>query len=333
MTIPEFAERQKHLLNPDHMGRHGYYRTAAAPPETPAPPKAGTDAHGSEGDGEAAATTAAPPRIDKGKAVDRGDAPAPPAPPKPPAATGKLDARSFGPIQVMDLHSAAPLISYRGRVFKGSWAQNLGTEMLLADHGGAHPPLPALRTLKGDVDVLGASAARILTSEVKLVPRDGRGSSAPERPDQLARELAAIRERERIRVPIFADKTGERKEQARFLENLQALKRKKGEADEVTFFAQAGAGEDMVMRRRRFLGRRQATTAPETGGRGRGSATNSPRRGRGTRGARGDGGGAEGRASRRVTFEDLVPGEMGDGVDGDNDPQGSRGGGEGPSIR
>ncbi|KAK5992368.1 hypothetical protein PT974_05772 [Cladobotryum mycophilum] len=137
-------------------------------------------------------------------------------------------------IQILNLHSHSPIISYRGRVFEGQWAEVIGTEAIFANHEDGSPhPLPALRQLPGDVDILGASSSRILTTEKIPKPR------VP-----VEDSLAAIRKEWNIRIPPGKDRTGERAQQIRFLENLIALKKKKGQADEVTVYAVDGEGKD-----------------------------------------------------------------------------------------
>ncbi|KAI8255887.1 hypothetical protein K4K58_005340 [Colletotrichum sp. SAR11_239] len=133
-------------------------------------------------------------------------------------------------IQILDLHSDKPMFAYKGKVFEGQWARNLGTEVLFAEHD-AEDPLPSLRHLPGGVDMLAASWARINTTEKRLQPRHE--AAAKDDP------LEEIRRQHGIHIPITADKTGERKRQTRFLENLMALKKKRGETDEVTVYAHA----------------------------------------------------------------------------------------------
>ncbi|KAF9882231.1 hypothetical protein CkaCkLH20_00267 [Colletotrichum karsti] len=133
-------------------------------------------------------------------------------------------------IQILDLHSDKPMFAYKGKVFEGQWARNLGTEVIFAEHD-AEDPLPALRHLPGGVDMLAASWSRINTTEKRLIPRHE--VSAKDDP------LEEIRRQHGIHIPITADKTGERKRQTRFLENLMALKKKRGETDEVTVYAHA----------------------------------------------------------------------------------------------
>ncbi|KAM0264444.1 hypothetical protein ACHAQJ_000635 [Trichoderma viride] len=137
-------------------------------------------------------------------------------------------------IQVLELHSRNPIISYRGRVFEGQWAEVIGTEAILADREAKDAaPLPALRHLPGGVDILGASSSRILTTEKILKPKVAQEDS-----------LKAIRDEWNIRIPPGKDRTGERAQQLRFLENLIALKKKRGDEDEVTVYAMDGAGKD-----------------------------------------------------------------------------------------
>jgi hypothetical protein len=130
------------------------------------------------------------------------------------------------------LHSPHPIISYKGRTFEGSWAEVVGTEAIFTSHDDENP-LPALRHLGGNVDFLGACASRIATKETIGKPN-------------IIREdpLAAIREEWNIRIPVGKDRSGERAQQTRFLENLMALKKRKGETDQVTVWAKDGEGQD-----------------------------------------------------------------------------------------
>ncbi|OAA64798.1 Transcription factor TFIIIC, tau55-related protein [Cordyceps fumosorosea ARSEF 2679] len=156
-----------------------------------------------------------------------------------PAASGDAPSHEQEPepredIQILELHSDHPLISYRGRLFEGEWAEVIGTEALLARHDDEHP-LPALRRVGGDIDVLGALSSRIVTKE----------KVAKARHEEGADPLAATRAELNMQVPAGKlDRTGARKQQARFLENLIALKKIKGQTDDVTVYALDGAGKD-----------------------------------------------------------------------------------------
>ncbi|KAH6655597.1 hypothetical protein BKA67DRAFT_243154 [Truncatella angustata] len=144
------------------------------------------------------------------------------------------DVVDLNEFQILELHSENPLVSYRGRVYEGHWAQNVGTELLFARHDQDNP-LPVVRRLDKGVDLLAASSARIMLTEKSLKPaatksqrrqpkvrfdgEDYEGESHPTVPDP---EPGA---------------SAERYEQGDFLAKLIALKRKRGDKDEVTVIA------------------------------------------------------------------------------------------------
>lgn len=137
-------------------------------------------------------------------------------------------------IEILDLHTPHPIISYRGKVFEGNWAEVLGTELIFAEHDES-APLPLLQRLPGDVDLLAASSARILTTEKIL-----------KIPDELDR-LKKTREAYGIRLPVLGKHHyDEKKKQVRFLENLMAVKIKKGEKDMVTVTARPAPDKDFA---------------------------------------------------------------------------------------
>ncbi|KPM44778.1 hypothetical protein AK830_g1788 [Neonectria ditissima] len=217
---------------------------------------------------------------DKGKGVDRGE-------PDPGHGDDKAQEGDelTDDIQILELHSTKPIISYKGRVFEGQWAEVIGTEAIFTNHDKENP-LPVLRHLEKNMDLLGASASRILTTEKVLKPKIHKEDP-----------LAAIQEEWNIRIPVGKDRTGERAQQTRFLENLIALKKKKGETDQVTVYAKDGEGKDfkddrdpdykprrrrrlfnddgeevIPVRERRRAGRRRTGRPRGSGGRGRGGA-------------------------------------------------------------
>lgn len=202
-----------------------------------------------------------------------------------PPAAGEEPPRNDGneirdDIQILELHSDHPLISYRGRLFEGEWAEIIGTEALLARHDDKKP-LPALRQVPGGIDMLGAVSSRIVTKEKVAKARQ-----------QDQDPLAAARAEWNIHIPPGKDRRGERRQQARFLENLIALKKMKGQTDNVTVYAQDGAGKDFddtkdpdyKPRRKRALNVLTGGTAtPEASGSGRSRPSGRGGRGR-TRG-------------------------------------------------
>ncbi|KAK7431715.1 hypothetical protein QQZ08_001652 [Neonectria magnoliae] len=288
LSYPEFKDRQSRVV---HHSRGGYYKNWLD--QNPSQIKESSQLENdgdneNDNDDEPLPEPEAdddeleidPGLIDKGKGVDRGE----------PGAghnndKAQEDDESTEDIQILELHSANPIISYKGRVFEGEWAEVIGTEAIFANYDKENP-LPVLRHLEKNIDLLAASASRILTTEKVLKPKIH--SKDP---------LAAIREEWNIRIPVGKDRTGERAQQTRFLENLIALKKKKGETDRVTVYAKDGEGKDfkddrdpdykprrrrrlfnedgeevIPVRERRRAGRRRIGRPRGPGGRGRGGA-------------------------------------------------------------
>ncbi|KAI8963785.1 hypothetical protein F5Y11DRAFT_346235 [Daldinia sp. FL1419] len=135
-------------------------------------------------------------------------------------------------VQILDLETTNPIISYKGRVYSGQWNQNVGTELLITKRDPDNP-LPAIRSLGDGVDLLAASCARINVKEKQLKPKD----AAMKR----QRDLNAARERQTPQLVPPAEKWAgpERVAQGNFLEKFIALKKKLGETDEVTIFAKS----------------------------------------------------------------------------------------------
>lgn len=249
LSHQDFIERRDKVSN---YSRGGYYKAKpvqdAEKSDVDKPPARTSQRQGTyEGndveiededmhDGEGADEDSPRLRRDKGKRVDRGS-------PARDQVEGDEEAEeSLEDIQILDLHSPHPLISYRGRIFEGDWAEMIGTELILTqrDDGNetSHPPLPALRNLEDGIDLLAASASKILTREKILKPLIGNEEA------ERKQALEEVKKEWNIRIPLGKkDKEGEKGEQARFLENLMALKKKKGETDNVTVYARP-AGEE-----------------------------------------------------------------------------------------
>lgn len=138
------------------------------------------------------------------------------------------------PVQILDLHSETPMISYRGQVFSCEWALNSGTELLFMprDHNSK---LPVLRSLPGEVDLLAASSCRLIPKAVTLEPKfNARNRMASDLPTRLDTESKSLA----FSIPVGPGASQKRKDQARFLEGLMAIKQERGEEDEITVLAQ-----------------------------------------------------------------------------------------------
>lgn len=135
-------------------------------------------------------------------------------------------------VSIMDLHTNNPLVSYKNQTYSCKWAENIGTELLFTPHDDENP-LPSLKTLPGDVDLLAASSARLISTPAVLQRKDGLSDQPRRRPEVDFNTLH----------PVLAKKVGRRaapvrQEQGAFLDSLIKIKRDKGEEDRVTVIAQ-----------------------------------------------------------------------------------------------
>ncbi|KAJ2970746.1 hypothetical protein NUW58_g9602 [Xylaria curta] len=126
-------------------------------------------------------------------------------------------------VQILELHSENPIISYKGRVFSGRWCENTTTELLMT-RGDEDSSLPILRHLEDGVDLLAASSSRITVTEQKFKPK------ASQRDHQRSSAYLP----QTIIPPVDPKASQERTDQRNFLADLIALKRRKGETDDVT---------------------------------------------------------------------------------------------------
>lgn len=173
-------------------------------------------------------------------------------------------------IQILDLHSNNPLVSWRGHNFSCSWAENLGTELLFAFHDPAKP-VPILRALKDDVDLLAASSARLISTPVTLTPKQqlNSGQHGNHKASRREPEEFLKGKREGFMIPVGRDAREPRKEQASFLERLTEIKKRKGEVDDVTITAQRRlypAGWRLLVKEKRDKERRELQSAIVRGG-------------------------------------------------------------------
>ncbi|KAH8670845.1 hypothetical protein BX600DRAFT_509582 [Xylariales sp. PMI_506] len=140
-------------------------------------------------------------------------------------------------VQILELHSANPIISYRGRIYEGQWSQNLGTELLMTKRDDSNP-LPAIRHLEQDIDLLAASSARIMLTEKTLKSND---ADVQKRHRKVRFDEEDMDISDGDENPLVPDPepgaSRERYEQGDFLSKLIALKKRKGETDEVTVIA------------------------------------------------------------------------------------------------
>jgi hypothetical protein len=136
-------------------------------------------------------------------------------------------------VQILDLHSRNPIVSYDGHVYSCQWAENIGTELLFKGHDKKDDSLPGIRTLPGNVDLIAVSSARIVSQSVQLKPN----------PNVVPRSRKRMHGRIRgLKIPVGTGASAKRKQQAAFLERLMDVKEKKGEEDLVTVLTKAKPG-------------------------------------------------------------------------------------------
>ncbi|SZF01379.1 unnamed protein product [Blumeria hordei] len=130
-------------------------------------------------------------------------------------------------VQILDLESNLPIVAYDGHVYACNWAENIGTEFIFSPHAeDGFEPLPKLRTLRGNVDLLASSTARLIAKSVKLTPKQ-----------TTRHNIAKPRGRDKVLIPVGHAASQQRKDQALFLERIILAKEKRNEMDSVTINA------------------------------------------------------------------------------------------------
>ncbi|KAL2039795.1 hypothetical protein N7G274_007654 [Stereocaulon virgatum] len=155
----------------------------------------------------------------------------------------KATGRSFeleDRIQILDLHSANPIISYQNQIYSCEWTSTVGTDLLLTttDPDFTHP---ILREMSG-VSVLAATNIKLFARPVHLASRRNVPTQA-ELQDQMPvlENLSQAEEEPQsttIIIPPNLAPSRARLDQASFLERLMAAKAARDEKDQVTVFAQ-----------------------------------------------------------------------------------------------
>ncbi|KAF4554680.1 Hypothetical protein D9617_4g004350 [Elsinoe fawcettii] len=143
-------------------------------------------------------------------------------------------------IQILDLHTRNPLITYGPQFYTCHWATDIGTSLYLAPSTDDPPSQPLLRSFS-TFDILAKTRARLVAVPASLKPAvPPAPRPAPEDPDgndyvidtvEGDRVLLAPDGSMKIHVP--QDASEGKKAQARFLEKWGELKAKKGWKDPI----------------------------------------------------------------------------------------------------
>ncbi|ERT00450.1 hypothetical protein HMPREF1624_03823 [Sporothrix schenckii ATCC 58251] len=138
-------------------------------------------------------------------------------------------------IQILDLHTHEPIVAYRGMIFKGTWSETIGTEMLFAktDEGHEADNAHGIQVVD-NVRLVGASSARITCAPTEMVPKAKKADHAAATADASSGSTAAPKKSLGFVIPVGNNASVQRQQQASFLEQLMALKHRRGEQDVVT---------------------------------------------------------------------------------------------------
>ena len=155
-------------------------------------------------------------------------------PDTPAAAKGRvLEASEPGSeIQILELESYNPVVSYQNEVYSCTWSDVIGTNMFFTEHDEETTADPLHAT--EDYDLLGISRIKLIGRKAKLTNKPGTSEGYRNTADNVEEErdprpgkgFGSLRSSN----PVV---NRERKKQAKFLENLMDAKRAKGQIDNV----------------------------------------------------------------------------------------------------
>lgn len=154
-------------------------------------------------------------------------------------------------LQIMELGSNNPIVSYNNRVYSCTWYDTIGTSMFFSEHDNDIDLEPMASD--GDVDLVETSRIKLVAREAQLLPRPdptkdpAKGSTKKPEAAKGSGLGALSTSNPKINADI--------KKQARFLERLMEVKSAKGEVDNVRTIRKRGlrtvAGEDGNANKRR----------------------------------------------------------------------------------
>ncbi|OJJ75458.1 hypothetical protein ASPBRDRAFT_87896, partial [Aspergillus brasiliensis CBS 101740] len=153
-------------------------------------------------------------------------------------------------VQILGLHTPNPIISYQNQIFSGTWADQIGTELLIArpeESSSSSPPhdadpssftsssspVPPLRHTP-NYDLLAANSVKILGRKANLISSSSSNvyatdsAAAAEQPSGTTTTTTTTTQGSGV-----IRKSAPQTNQARFLDRLASLKRSKGETDAV----------------------------------------------------------------------------------------------------
>ncbi|KAL8626083.1 hypothetical protein Q9189_008237, partial [Teloschistes chrysophthalmus] len=150
-------------------------------------------------------------------------------------------------IQILDLHTSNPLISYNAQLHTCTWASTIGTDVFLA----APSTLPSLPTNNHptnnpanniplqtypNASILTTSCIKLTARPITIAPKAEKNPHPAPPPSSDTTPTTTI---EPLKIPLAPTAKLHQRNQASFLEKLIALKASKGEPDDVTVFSRA----------------------------------------------------------------------------------------------
>lgn len=125
-------------------------------------------------------------------------------------------------IQIMELHSRNPYVSYRNHIFSCEWADMIGTDMHFVRREDSEPDPTYLKHTDG-YSVIAANPIKLIGRRAHFSRPSATANGAQTNESDATQSLSASN-------PLLADS---RSSQVRFLQELMDIKREKGETDMV----------------------------------------------------------------------------------------------------
>lgn len=136
-------------------------------------------------------------------------------------------------IQILDLHTPNPIISYRNHIYDCRWTSTIGTDLLIT---APSPESELPKLVEGeDFNILAASSIKIVGQSAQLVPKPDARVSRNAASDELVYPEG---NEGGVKIPVGIASSKARQNQALFLERLINVKMAKGEQDAVTVHSQ-----------------------------------------------------------------------------------------------